>query len=159
MFDARGALVGPSAALLGRAWGDQSAPGVGLRTQERRPSDSDRTTPAGQFASEPGRKHESEAVVWIDYSAALAIHRLRGHPDRAGRLRRLARDDPAARRVSDGCVVVPEAFYDAVVQPLLCRQRGWVLVMPEAPQQPMRAAGAVGARPARREHGLPVGAP
>ena len=132
VFDASGALVGRSAALLGRALGDVSMPGVGLRTQQGRLRDADRTTPAGRFASEPGRNREGEEVVWIDYEAALAIHRLRGGPEHASRSRHLAGSDPLARRVSAGCVVVPGAFFDGVVQPMLGRQRGMVLVMPEA---------------------------
>ena len=131
VFDGAGRLVGRSAALLGRALGDASVPGVGLRTQQGRLRADDRTTPAGRFVSEPGRNRNGEAVVWIDYATALAIHRLRGGPDHAGRHRRLAGSDPLARRVSAGCVVVPGAFYDSVVQPLLGRQRGLVLVMPE----------------------------
>lgn len=132
VFDGSGRLVGRSAALLGRALGDASLPGVGERTQQGRLRDADRTTPAGRFASEPGRNRDGEAVVWIDYDAALAIHRLRGGPDHASRHRRLAGSDALARRVSAGCVVVPGDFYDSVVQPLLGRQRGLVLVMPEA---------------------------
>lgn len=132
VFNPSGELIGRSAALLGRALGDATPPGVGLRTQQGQLRDDDRTTPAGQFDSEPGRNHEGESVVWVDYDAALAIHRVRGGPDRANRLRRLASPDPASRRVSAGCVVVPEAFYDRVIHPLLGRRRGWVLVMPEA---------------------------
>ena len=133
VFDAGGVLVGRSAALLGRALGDASAPGVGLRTQQGRLRDGDRTTPAGRFVSEPGRNRDGEAIVWVDYEAAVAIHRLRGGPEHASRSRRLAGSDPLARRVSAGCVVVPEAFYDSVVQPLLGHQRGLVLVMPDLP--------------------------
>ncbi len=136
VFDGDGTLVGRSAALLGRALGDASVPGVGLRTQQGRLRDADRTTPAGHFASEPGRNRAGEAVVWIDYEAALAIHRLRRGPDHASRYRRLAGSDPLARRVSAGCVVVPGAFYDDVVQPWLGRQRGLVLVMPELDDSP-----------------------
>ena len=136
VFDASGTLVGRSAALLGRALGDASVPGVGLRTQQGRLREADRTTPAGRFVAEPGRNHDGEAIVWIDYDAALAIHRLRGGPDHASRSRRLRGADPLARRVSAGCVVVPGAFYDSVVQPLLGRQRGLVVVMPEAPDTP-----------------------
>ena len=133
VFDAHGALVGRSAALLGRTLGDASVPGVGLRAQTGQLREADRTTPAGRFVSEPGRNRNGEAIVWIDYDAALAIHRLRAGHDHAGRSDRLSGNDPLARRVSAGCVVVPEAFYDKVVQPLLGRQRGLVLVMPEQP--------------------------
>jgi len=133
VFDAGGALVGRSAALLGRALGDDTVPGVGERTQQGRLREGDRTTPAGRFVSEPGRNLHGEAVVWVDYAAAFAIHRLRAGPDHASRSQRLAGNDPLARRVSAGCVVVPAAFFDSVVQPLLGHRRGLVLVMPEQP--------------------------
>jgi len=133
VFDAEGVLVGRSPALLGRALGDASVPGVGQRTQEGRLRDDDLTTPAGRFISEPGRNRDGEAIVWVDYETAFAIHRLRGGPAHASRSQRLAGNDPLARRVSAGCVVVPAAFYDRVVEPLLGRQRGLVLVMPERP--------------------------
>jgi len=35
------------------------------------------------------------------------------------------------KRISYGCIVVPVAFYDAVVRPSLGRQRGVVYVLPE----------------------------
>ena len=140
VFDASGALVGRSAALLGRTLGDASVAGVGHRTQVGRLQEADQTTPAGRFVSEPGRNRNGEAIVWLDYDAALAIHRLRGGRDHANRSRRLAGHDPLARRVSAGCVVVPEAFYDSVVQPLLGRQPGLVLVMPDVPDLPGAAA-------------------
>jgi hypothetical protein len=71
-------------------------------------------------------------VVWIDYDSALAIHRLRPGPSQQHRATRLASADPKARRVSAGCVVVPVAFYEAVVSPVLGRSRAVVYVMPEA---------------------------
>jgi len=90
-----------------------------------------RTTPAGRFASEPGRNLDGEAVVWFDYDAGLAIHRLRADAARPARLQRLASRLPAAQRVSAGCVVVPVAFYETRVEPLLGRRRGVVYVLPE----------------------------
>lgn len=131
VYRADGTLVGTSRALLGSARGDESPPGVGARTQAGTLRPSDLTTPAGRFESEPGHNTTGEAVVWVDYDAALAIHRVRHGASRAERLRRLATGDAAASRVSNGCIVVPEAFYDQVVQPLLGRVRGVVYVMPE----------------------------
>jgi len=131
VFQADGALVGSSSVLLGRALGDQTAPGVGQRTQSGALRDSDRTTPAGRFRSEPGRNLTGEAIIWLDYDSALAIHRLRNGPDRDSRVLKLASADSRDRRVSAGCVVVPEAFYDGVVQRLLGQSRGMVYVMPE----------------------------
>jgi len=131
VFQADGLLAGSSSVLLGRALGDQSAPGVGQRTQNGALRDSDRTTPAGRFRSEPGRNLTGEAIIWLDYDNALAIHRLRHGSTRDSRALHLASADSRARRVSAGCVVVPEAFYDSVVQRLLGHSRGMVYVMPE----------------------------
>jgi len=131
VFQADGVLAGSSSVLLGRALGDQSAPGVGQRTQIGALRDSDRTTPAGRFRSEPGRNLTGEAIIWLDYDSALAIHRLRDGPTRDSRALQLASADSRDRRVSAGCVVVPEAFYDSVVQRLLGQSRGMVYVIPE----------------------------
>jgi hypothetical protein len=143
VFDGDGQLVGRSAVLLGSALGDESANGVGRRAQQGRLRNSDRTTPAGLFHAETGRNRQGEAIVWIDYAAALAIHRLRDGPDHDRRSQRLAGDDPGLRRVSAGCVVVPGAFYDTVVQPLLGQRRGLVYVMPEATPQNGTVASAL----------------
>ena len=132
LYAADGTLVGASAVLLGKTLGDTSAAGVGRRTQDQALRPEDLTTPAGRFESEPGRNSSGEAVVWIDYGIALAIHRLRPGASRALRATRLASDDARGRRLSAGCVVVPEAFYDAVVAPLLGRHRGLVYIMPES---------------------------
>lgn len=101
------------------------------------PSLDERTTPAGRFASEPGRNDKGEAIVWIDYRASLAIHRLRAAPAAERRPERLASPAPDDKRISLGCVVVPVEFYESVVGPSLGRGRGVVYVLPEA--RPARA--------------------
>lgn len=130
VFDANARLVGSSPALLGQAPGDHSVPGVGTRVLSGIPI-SERTTPAGRFASEPGHNHKGEPIVWVDYEAALAIHRLRPAPAQERRPERLASESPADNRISLGCVVVSEAFYDQVVAPTLGRSAGVVYVLPE----------------------------
>jgi hypothetical protein len=130
VFDAGGRVIGATPALLGLAPGDDSLPGVG----DKNPSllkPFERTTPAGRFDSEPGRNHTGEAIVWFDYDAALAIHRLRPGKAHAARTKSLVSPTPADRRASLGCVVVPAAFYDSVVAPTLGRERGVVYVLPE----------------------------
>jgi len=129
---ANGRLVGASPALLGQTLGDTSLAGVGERTQQRQLRTADLTTPAGRFASEPGRNSSGEAIVWIDYATALAIHRVRPGPSKKLRTERMGSKDAMARRVSSGCVVVPEDFYDAVVAPLLGLGRGLVYIIPES---------------------------
>lgn len=145
-YRADGSLVGVSAALIGRTPGDASLTGVGERTQQQGLRPEDLTTPAGRFVSEPGRNLDGEAVIWIDYGHALAIHRLRPGPAWAQRAQRLAGSDAAARRMSAGCVVLPERFYDQVVRPLLGRGRGVVYVLPESGSLPAAAQAAFARR-------------
>ena len=132
VFDAQGRLAGVSRVLIGRTPGDKSVAGVGERTQAGRLLPGDATTSAGRFSSQPGRNLEGEAIVWLDYDAALAIHRLRPGPAARDRQRRLDTRSPSDNRISAGCVVVPTAFYEAVVEPLLGQQPGLVYIIPEA---------------------------
>jgi hypothetical protein len=131
VFDARGRLVDSSIILLGSTVGDESAPGVGARAQRGEVGPEERTTPAGRFESVPGKNLDGEHVVWVDYSAAFAIHRLRAGRSYEPRKQRLGTETPEDNRVSLGCVVVPEAFYIEVVQRVLGNSRGVVYVMPE----------------------------
>lgn len=124
--------AGTSAVLLGQTLGDEIVAGVGERTQQQVLRPQDLTTPAGRFSSEPGQNRSGEPIVWIDYGSAFAIHRLRPGASRQQRAARLASNDAMGRRLSAGCVVVPEAFYDAIVAPLLGHYRGVVYVMPES---------------------------
>ena len=142
-----GSLAGSTGVLLGRVPGDHSEPGVGERTQAGRLRPEDATTPAGRFISSPGRNRSGEAVIWVDPDTAFAIHRLRGDGSAPSRIRRLASHRLQDRRASAGCVVVPVAFYEDVVQTVLGARRGVVYVMPEfGPWQSLwadRAAAAL----------------
>jgi hypothetical protein len=127
-----GSLAGRTPILIGRTPGDRSMPGVGERAQRHALRSEDRTTPAGRFEAEPGHNLNGEAIVWIDYASALAIHRLRSGPLLATRAPALgARSSPRERRLSDGCIVVPQAFYTAVIQAVMGRGHAVVYVMPE----------------------------
>ena len=130
VYTADGRLAGASAALTGQARGDHALPGTGSKPLSQI-SVEERTTPAGRFAAEPGRNLDGEDIVWLDYDAGLAIHRLRSGRAQAARARSLASTTPADNRATLGCVVVPVAFYEQVVQPLLGQQRGVVYVLPE----------------------------
>ena len=140
VFAADGQLLGAAPALLGLAVGDHAVPGLGRRAGKIAPHE--RTTPAGRFESEPGRNHLGEAIVWIDYDASLAIHRLRRAAAQERRAQRLASPSPADNRISLGCIIVDPGFYDAVVAPTLGRQRGVVYVLPESPSDPANLADA-----------------
>lgn len=131
VFESGGRLSGSAPALLGQALGDDSAPDVGAHTQAGEVPMPERTTPAGRFISQPGRNLDGEHVVWVDYAAAVAIHRVRPGASLRSREARLASATPDDNRASLGCVVVPGAFYDTVVQPVLGRTRAVVYVLPE----------------------------
>ena len=130
VFDAEGRLRGATAALLGVGLGDHSVPGIASRELgSLRPEE--RTTPAGRFASEPGHNLEGEDIVWVDYDARIAIHRLRPAPAGQRRSQRLASVTSEDNRVSMGCIVVPISFYENVVRPVLGKIYGVVYVLPE----------------------------
>lgn len=130
LFDAQGRLAASSPALLGMARGDHSVPGVGQLAPSRIPVAA-RTTPAGRFKTEPGRNTDGDDVIWFDYDAGLAIHRLRPGAAYDARKQRLAAGQPDAQRVSAGCVVVPGEFFDTAVRSMFGKRAGWVYVLPE----------------------------
>jgi len=138
-FDGAGILRGAAPALLGLARGDASVPGIGQRKLATI-TPAERTTPAGRFEASLGRDFEQD-ILWIDYEAALSLHRVikgRRVDDRAGRL---ASPSPSDNRISYGCVNVPPAFYDGVVKPLFTGTVGIVYILPET--KPLRTVFAV----------------
>lgn len=130
VFDAEARLRGASPVLLGAAVGDDTVPGIGSRPiDEVRPEE--RTTPAGRFVAERGRNLKGEDVVWVDYDAAVSIHRVRATKPAERRLERLATPAVDDNRISYGCINVPVAFYETYVQPAVDTQRAIVYVLPE----------------------------
>ena len=130
VFDSGGRLAGTSPVLLGYAAGDHSVPGIGMRPIEAvRPHE--RTTPAGRFIAEPGRNSLHEDVIWVDYEAAVSLHRVRATNPAERRLERLASASARGRRISYGCINVPVEFFDSVVWPLLGARRSVFYVLPE----------------------------
>ena len=131
VFGADGRLRASSPILLGLARGDRSVPGIGEREMSKiRPHE--RTTPAGRFVSEPGRNLGGEDIVWVDYDAAISMHRVRANQASERRLQRLASATAADNRISYGCINVPASFYDAHVKPVLGTAHGVVYVLPES---------------------------
>ena len=131
VFDAGAKLIATSPVLLGLAHGDDSVPGIGDRKMsEIRPHE--RTTPAGRFVGERGRNHTGETIVWVDYDAAVSMHRVRANVKHERRLERLASNSIADNRISYGCINVPAAFYDAHVWPVFAQRRtAMIYVLPE----------------------------
>lgn len=136
VFDGAVRLLGSSPVLLGLAVGDGTDPGIGaLPLSQIRPEQ--RTTPAGRFVIEPGRNLGGDDILWIDYDAAVSMHRVRSVDASERRLQRLATRSAADNRISYGCVNVPVAFFDRVLGRFFTAPRSIAYVLPET--RPMRA--------------------
>jgi hypothetical protein len=130
VFDADARMRGASPVLLGAAVGDDSVSGIGTRPiADVRPQE--RTTPAGRFMAERGHNTLGHDVIWVDYDAAVSIHRVRTSNASERRLQRLATPAVDDKRISYGCINVPVAFYEAYVRPTFATRRAPVYVLPE----------------------------
>lgn len=130
VFKPDGTLDGATVALMGSAVGDDSVPGIGEREMSAI-EPHERTTPAGRFVSQPGVNSFGEDIVWVDYEAAVSMHRVRAKEPRERRLQRLASPTPDDNRISFGCINLPVTFYEDVVKPSFGSRRGVVYVLPE----------------------------
>ena len=131
VFEPNGRLRAATAVLLGAGPGDVSVPGIASREPSSL-QQHERTTPAGRFVSEPGHNLKGEDIVWVDYDAKIAIHRLRPDAARAQRAERLASPAADDKRMSFGCIVVPVSFYENVIKPALGHRPGVIYVLPES---------------------------
>jgi hypothetical protein len=148
VFGADARLRGSSPVLLGAALGDDSVPDIGLRPIEDVLPE-ERTTPAGRFVAERGRNLQGEDVVWVDYDAAVSMHRVRATKPAEQRLERLATPTVDDNRISYGCINVPVAFYEAYVSPTVATRRAIVYVLPEV-KPVQQVFGSYDVAPARR---------
>lgn len=130
VFSARGQWLGSSPVLLGVARGDRSAPDIGTRPLLLIPPQ-ERTTPAGRFVTEPGRNLQGDDIVWIDYEAAVSLHRVRSVKASERRRQRLASPSLPDKRISYGCINAPEPFYKQLIAPLFGQARGVVYILPD----------------------------
>jgi hypothetical protein len=131
VFDRSGRLQSATPALLGSARGDHTVPGVGTKPLSQ-VLPAERTTPAGRFVAEPGTNAQGEDVVWVDYDAAVSMHRVRANVKAERRLERLASSTPSDNRISYGCINLPVAFYENVLSPAVRSKAGAVVyVLPE----------------------------
>jgi len=148
-FDAAGRLLGSAPALLGAAQGDDSVPGIGERAiADIQPHE--RTTPAGRFAAEMGANSGGEDILWVDYDAAVSLHRMRPVKASDRRRERLASATPDDNRITYGCINVPAPFFDAVVKPLFMPRNGVVYVLPDSKPVAVVFAAAFADRTAQR---------
>ncbi len=129
-YDAAGQATHTTPALMGSAIGDDSVPGIG----ERKIEDilpHERITPAGRFVAQQGTNLNGEDILWVDYDAAVSMHRVRTTNPHEQRLQRLRTETIADNRISWGCINLPAPFYDSVIKPLINESSVVVYVLPE----------------------------
>jgi hypothetical protein len=130
VFEPSGKLRSATPVLIGAARGDDSVDGIGGRPiAQVQPQE--RTTPAGRFLAEPGRNATGEDVVWVDYDAAVSMHRVRTLEPKERRLERLASPTTDDNRISYGCINMPVEFFETVLKPAFNASYGVVYVLPE----------------------------
>ena len=130
VFDGQGLLLGAAPALLGLAKGDASTPGIGGRAMASiRPDE--RTTPAGRFEASMERSIQGDQILWVDYDASIALHRVIATVPAERRLQRLQSRTPSDHRITYGCINVPVRFFETVVIPAFNATPGVVYVLPE----------------------------
>ncbi len=130
VFNAGGRIQGAAPALLGAWRGDHTVPGIGDREYADMPLET-RTTHAGRFVAALGMDTRGEDVLWVDYDAAVSLHRVVTAKPEERRLERLATATPLDNRISYGCINVPKRFYEKVVSPAFTGTDGIVYVLPE----------------------------
>lgn len=129
VFDHQGRLLGLSPVLVGQARGDIAPADIGTRPLNQvRPHE--KITASGRFVTEAGRNLKGEDIVWLDYDAAMSMHRVRNVAGE-NRLRRLSSTDVADNRISYGCVNVPADFYERQIKHLFAERSGVIYVLPE----------------------------
>jgi hypothetical protein len=70
-------------------------------------------------------------ILWVDYDAAISLHRVVTNKPAERRLARLATASALDNRISYGCINVPAVFYETIVAPLFRPANGVVYVLPE----------------------------
>ena len=104
-------------------------PGIGDKPLAQiRPEEND---PCRTFRAQPGVTTDGEDVIWIDYDAALSMHRVRPTVAAERRLERLATPTEQDNRISFGCVNLPVHFYEQVLSPAVKKTGAIVYVLPE----------------------------
>jgi hypothetical protein len=129
LFDAESRIIGAAPALLGLGRGDDSVAGIGHRRLATM-APIERTTPAGRFEASLGFDLNQD-VLWIDYDAAISLHRVIVGNLSDRRHERLASATPLDNRISYGCINVPAPFFDKLVVPAFKGTVGIVYILPE----------------------------
>jgi hypothetical protein len=130
VFDDHGLLLGDAPALVGLAHGDDTVPGIGTKPLSKIGPE-ERTTPAGRFVASLGRDLGNLDVLWVDYDDGISLHRVVKGTPKEHRAERLATPTPLDNRISFGCINVPAAFFDRIVDPAFTGTNGVVYILPE----------------------------
>ena len=133
LFAPGGALIGAAPVLLGLARGDDSPPGIGDRPLAQI-TPGERITPAGRFVGQLGVNLTGQDILWVDYSAAVSVHRATDAKEgltAQGRAARLASATTRDNRISHGCIIVSAGFFEGVLRPAFAGTGGIVYVLPE----------------------------
>jgi hypothetical protein len=130
VFTPQGRLEDSAPALLGLAPGDEILPGTANKPlAQMKPEE--KTTPAGRFVADPGVNADHEDVIWVDYDAAISMHRVRPLVASERRLERLASLTTDDNRISFGCINLPVTFYEDVARPTVAKYGAIIYVVPE----------------------------
>jgi hypothetical protein len=130
VFTPEGRLKASAPVLLGASPGDDLPPGVAEKDVTQI-TPQEKLTPAGRFVAEPGVNADNEDVIWVDYDAAISMHRVRPQVKRERRLERLATLATEDNRISFGCINLPVSFYEDVARPIVKQHGAIVYVLPE----------------------------
>jgi hypothetical protein len=129
-FDDGGRLGGAAPVLLGLGRGDDSPPGIGERKLATI-TPAERITPAGRFEAGLGDNLSGQDILWVDYDAAVSLHRVIAGKPAERRLQRLASASTLDNRITYGCINVPVKFYEGVIRSIFGASNGIVYVLPE----------------------------
>lgn len=133
LFDAGGSLRAATPVLLGLGVGDDSPPGIGDQAlSAMKPAD--QITPAGRFVAGRGFNLAGQDILWVDYDAAISLHRASDRKPGMtvkSRTDRLASFTTLDNRVSHGCINVSVRFYDEFIRPAFDGTAGIVYILPE----------------------------
>ncbi|MBK8072147.1 MAG: hypothetical protein IPK34_09100 [Ramlibacter sp.] len=130
VFGPDGKLKASTPVLLGAAMGDENAPGIGDKPLSAVQPE-EKTTAAGRYVAELGVNASGEDVVWVDYNAALSMHRVRPLVKEERRLERLASPTVDDNRISYGSINLPVDFYENVLSPTVKTTGAVIYVLPE----------------------------
>jgi hypothetical protein len=130
-FDRAGKLLHVTPVLIGMGVGDVFEPGV-LQMDMYATKPSQRITPAGRFFAEEDLNLEGQRVLWVDYDAGIALHKIPTKRTKQRRQERMKSANPEEHRITYGCINVPAAFYDQVVGRHFRAKGGIVYVLPDS---------------------------